>query len=62
MNSDGSTDNSFNIGAGFSVNDSNHICLAANNGYLVGGGFTSYSGSAGNPYFAVINQDGTRQA
>ena len=58
LNSDGTKDNSFNVGTGF---DATVWALAvdSNGKILVGGNFTSYNGSAQN-YLIRLNSDGTK--
>jgi uncharacterized delta-60 repeat protein len=57
LNSDGTIDNTFNIGTGF--NGSVYtIALQPNEKILVGGGFTEYSGSSCNRIIR-LNSDGT---
>ncbi|MEY3471260.1 MAG: hypothetical protein RLZZ223_610 [Candidatus Parcubacteria bacterium] len=58
LNSDGSRDNSFNIGSGFSGSVS-QIIVQSDGKVLVGGGFTSYQGVGAN-YIIRLNSDGSR--
>jgi uncharacterized delta-60 repeat protein len=58
LNSDGTKDTSFNIGTGFN-NNIWALAVDSNGKILVGGNFTSYSGSAQN-YLIRLNSDGTK--
>jgi uncharacterized delta-60 repeat protein len=58
LNSDGTKDTSFNVGAGFN-DDVWALAVDSNGKILVGGNFTSYSGSAQN-YLIRLNSDGTK--
>ena len=60
LNSSGSKDTSFNIGTGFTFPDFVETMAVDSNGkLLVGGSFTSYSGSTQN-YLVRLNTDGTK--
>ena len=58
INPDGTKDTTFNIGTGFDSNI-NTIIQQSDGKLVVGGSFTSYSGSANN-YIVRINPDGTK--
>jgi uncharacterized delta-60 repeat protein len=57
INSNGFPDTGFNIGTGFNSNV-NSILVQSDGKIIVGGGFTTYSGSTAN-YFARLNISGT---
>ena len=57
LNSDGSVDNTFNIGAGFD-NTVQTISIQSDGKILVGGRFTTYSGVGAN-YIVRLNSDGS---
>jgi len=62
LNSDGTKDTSFNIGSGFNVGSQSYvqkIKVDSNGKILVGGAFTSYSGSSQNRLIR-LNSDGTK--
>ena len=57
LNTDGSVDDTFNVGGGF--NNSAFVCKVLNDdSILVGGNFSAYDGS-GNSYLLKLNSDGT---
>lgn len=58
LNSDGTKDNSFNVGTGFNATIF-ALAVDSNGKILVGGNFTSYNGSAQN-YLIRLNSDGTK--
>ena len=58
LNSDGSKDTTFNIGTGFNGAVIT-VAIDSNNKILVGGQFTTYSGSAQN-YLVRLNSDGSK--
>jgi uncharacterized delta-60 repeat protein len=61
LNSNGSKDESFNIGTGFSAESNNNvssIAIQSDGKILVGGGFTTYSGSSQNRLIK-LNSDGS---
>jgi uncharacterized delta-60 repeat protein len=58
LNTNGSIDNSFNIGLGFNSGQVNAIELQSDGKILVGGSFTSYSGVSMN-YITRLNTDGS---
>ena len=58
LNQNGSIDNTFNIGSGFSIYGVNAITKDTNGKYLVGGSFTSYSGVTANRIIR-LNNDGS---
>jgi uncharacterized delta-60 repeat protein len=57
LNSDGTEDNTFNIGSGFGIGVYS-IALQPDGKILVGGDFTSYDGTTSN-YIIRLNSDGT---
>lgn len=57
LNTDGSLDNSFNIGTGFD-SDTQTVTLQSDGKILVGGWFSSYNGVSKN-YIVRLNSDGT---
>ena len=59
INTDGTRDTTFNVGTGFSSGEVDVIRVQPDNKILVGGSFTSYSGSTSNRIIR-INTDGTR--
>jgi uncharacterized delta-60 repeat protein len=58
LNSNGTIDNTFNIGTGFEFGSVRTIELQSDGKILVGGGFTTYSGLSYNGLIR-LNQDGT---
>ena len=60
LNTDGTKDNSFNIGTGFEIYTTVYsITIQSDNKILVGGGFTSYDEVAAN-YIIRLNSNGTK--
>ena len=60
LNSDGSKDSTFNIGSGFNV-QTNSIKIQSDGKILVGGNFTTFSGSSQN-YLIRLNSDGSKDS
>jgi len=60
LNSDGSKDTSFNIGSGFGPGV-NSIAIQSNGKVLVGGGFTTFTGSTQNRLIR-LNSDGSKDS
>ena len=58
LNSNGSIDSSFNIGTGFN-NPNRAISIQSDGKIIVGGGFTTFSGSSQN-YLIRLNSDGSK--
>ena len=59
LNTDGTLDNTFNIGAGFSSNTVTTITIDSSGKIYVGGNFTNYDGVAANRIIK-LNSDGTK--
>jgi len=59
INTDGTKDTTFNIGTGFNTTTIYTVGIQSTGKIIVGGGFTTYSGSANN-YIVRINTDGTK--
>jgi len=59
INTDGTKDTTFNIGTGFNTTTIYAIGIQSTGKIIVGGQFTTYSGSA-SPYIVRINTDGTK--
>ena len=58
LNSDGSKDETFNVGSGFD-SEVMHIELLSNGGILVGGNFTTYNGTTNVNKLLKLNVDGS---
>jgi uncharacterized delta-60 repeat protein len=61
LNSDGSIDNTFNVGGGFNSNFNNRVTtieIGSDDKILVGGGFTTYNNKKFDS-FIILNSDGT---
>ena len=59
INTDGTKDNTFNIGTGFNTTTIYTVGIQSTGKIIVGGNFATYSGSA-SPYIVRINTDGTK--
>jgi uncharacterized delta-60 repeat protein len=59
LNTDGTRDTTFNVGTGLFSNAATAIALQSDGKAVVGGAFTTYSGSANN-YLVRINTNGTK--
>ena len=59
LNSDGSLDNSFNIGTGFLNSLVNDFGIQTDGKIIVAGGFTSFNGNTAKRYLVRLNIDGT---
>ncbi len=58
LNSDGTADNTFNIGSGFSGANASQLCLLPNGKIIVGGNFNSFNGIPRNNILR-LNSNGT---